>query len=159
MDKKKICQRLGEMTDFIHTLKTVSTDQWMKPIGEGKWSPLEIVAHLHFWDRYLIEERLPEIEPDGAGSLEIEDINLKASLWTRSGVSCEEVIEQFLEFRGQLLRFLEGMPDADWDRMVRIGNHTISLAEYILEAIDHDEHHREQLRECFMKNVEGGTIP
>ncbi|SFS80331.1 DinB family protein [Marininema halotolerans] len=160
MNTIKRCQQLGEMTYFIRSLATVSTDQWRKPIAEGKWSAIEVVAHLHFWDRYLVEYALPDdFTRETWSELTIENMNRKASIWACSGVSCHEVIKQFLTFREGLLRFLNRMPPEDWGRTLRMGKHTLTLAEYIQEAIDHDQHHRSQLEGCFSENLKGGFVP
>jgi hypothetical protein len=49
---------------WSQSLRTYSKKNFFKPVSHNKWSVAEIIAHLIFWDRYILREMLPQIKPN-----------------------------------------------------------------------------------------------
>lgn len=147
MSKEKLLRRFREMGEYVRSLEDMPEMFWWKPIAEGKWSPAEIVAHLVFWDRYLLDERLEQLQPGETvpASGEVENLNERASKWARSEASREEIISVFCEERAALVSRLETIPEPRWEVPFTIGARSLTLTEYIGGLADHDDHHRAQI--------------
>lgn len=55
-------QHLDAVQAFVDAASKVPPDRWMRPVGEGKWSPAEITEHL----KLVYETSLSEMK-DGIG--------------------------------------------------------------------------------------------
>ncbi|ASA22455.1 hypothetical protein [Paenibacillus donghaensis] len=45
----------------ISMLKEIDEHKLLDPIKEGKWSIREIVGHLYYWDKFILEQHVPSI--------------------------------------------------------------------------------------------------
>ncbi|MFA9555745.1 DinB family protein [Evansella sp. AB-rgal1] len=46
----------NNMVDYISRLKELPEDILCQPIKEGKWSIIQIVGHLYYWDKFNLEK-------------------------------------------------------------------------------------------------------
>lgn len=146
MSKEKLLGRFRAMGDDVRSLEEMPEKLWLKPIAAGKWSTAEVVAHLLFWDQYLIKERLEQLCPGETvpAPQGVEGLNDQASRWARLA-SQEEVLQTFCKVRDALVRRLEAIPESQWEEPFTIGSRSLTLAEYLGGLADHDDHHRTQI--------------
>jgi uncharacterized damage-inducible protein DinB len=143
---KKPIQGLCRWTQALGKIQADHAEEYFLPIAEGKWSKAAVIAHILFWDRFFLEERLPFMIKGEALSRvsgeDVEAMNRKAWEYSHSGVSLEELISEAIEQRDRLLHYLE---DKDLSKTFTIGGKTLSLEEYLWGEAEHDEHHIRQL--------------
>lgn len=128
---------------------------WSMPIGEGKWCPAEIVAHLMKWDEYLLPAVLPEALKIN-GRVEFPDhdqYNAASSAYARSGRSSAALLEEARHTRSKLVKELRKLTEEQFTKPITVNglthcpqtNTPYSLAYLIWEFIQHDGHHRKQI--------------
>jgi hypothetical protein len=143
---KQPIQGLAGWTQALEEIQADHAEDYFLPMAEGKWSKAAVIAHILFWDRFFLEERLPFMINGEAlsrvGGEDVEAMNRKAWEYAHSGVSLEELISEALEQRDKLVHYLE---DKDLSKTFTIGGKTLSLEEYVWSEAEHDEHHIRQL--------------
>lgn len=127
-------------------IQGLQPDAAVRPVGEGKWSPREIVLHLHYWDR----EMLPWVErawrhderpPHTKDQILAENGSFLGELghhdWDEARRLLQHSREQFLE----VLQSVPEEPAEMWSsehalgRLIRILSH-------------HDRHHAAVLKDA-----------
>jgi len=132
----------------IVELKTLSEVVFRIPIKEGKWSIREIIGHLFYWDKFILEKHLPHMN-DGARLIAFPDLdtyNQEAIQYISRFKNTAALIDEFKRTRQTLLKEIEKKDktiqftvDAD------IGIYTIE--RYMDIFADHDQHHLNQINE------------
>lgn len=128
---------------------------WHTPIGEGKWCPAEIVAHLMKWDEYLITTVLP-VASSINGQVEFPDhdsYNAVSSAYACSGISAAILLKEARKTRADLVQKLRDLTEQRFFQSITVNGHThcpqtntpYSLGYLIWEFIQHDSHHRKQV--------------
>ena len=120
----------------------MTEDQWRTPIAPGKWTIAEVIGHLIPWDAFVLEQRLPYFydgKPLPHGP-DVEQMNWRASEETKRRGK-EVTIALFVETRGKLVRALEDMPDAYWNREFSLSGKPMKLTEYMNGLVTHDRGH------------------
>lgn len=155
MDKQACIQAQQRMILWAESLMTMDPSQWLKPIHPGKWSTGEIVTHLWYWDQFLLEKRLPYIQPGAKlhKSDNTEGINEHASRFARSGVTQEQIIRKFIQGRRGIKGILSNIPGEDYRKSFFIGDTSLTLSRYLKGLIKHDHHHREQVEQFIKKSI------
>lgn len=115
------------------------------PINEGKWSIREIIAHLYYWDKFILEEMVPQME-QGATLSEFPDhdtYNEKAITQLKDH-SVEAIIELFVDTRKRLIESLMNIGD---DVRFTIGNEKreFTAESFTKMFVEHDVHHLKQI--------------
>jgi uncharacterized damage-inducible protein DinB len=122
-------------------VKGLSRDQLLaRPIA-GKWSTLEVIAHIADFEivgadriKRTIAEDQPTL-PDG-------DENLFATALAYHSRELEEELQVISSIRAQVTRILRTLKEDDF---ARIGVHSaagpLTLAQYIQRGINHITHH------------------
>jgi len=138
---------MHQYVDFLHTLQEVDGGLWTAPMGPGKWSMHDVVAHILGWDRNCLEKPLRRFRaglPTAfAETVDFEAFNRRAVACGR-GLSQAGLLREAIQVRGELIRQLDAIPDAAFSEAPGPG---LCLAQFLDELfVQHDRHHQEQLR-------------
>lgn len=96
---------------WVSSLENFDEKLYFTPIASGKWSVAEIICHISFWDRYIIEEMLPIMKKDAViTGIEFEPMNQRAAEYALSGFTSKELIQLQIETRSKLLSSLKKKP-------------------------------------------------
>ena len=145
MSKDVIMNDLSKYVDWVDSLQTLSVDQANTPYQEGKWSPKEILMHMAEWDRFTLEQRLPNMrESEKLEDVPWEPFNERAAKLANQH-TFEEVLALAKQHRQQLLERLEMIDEAEWTKTFNIGEHVLTIKEYFSDFVWHDTHHKEQI--------------
>ncbi|QKS72776.1 DinB family protein [Paenalkalicoccus suaedae] len=116
-----------------------------KPYQPGKWSTREIVGHMLYWDKYILEELVPQMT-EGAQMRDFpnHDTFNAAAIGALSGRSAAYILRTFVGTRRELASALAAV---DQDATFKIGKSTRAFtAEKIARIfVKHDEHHLKQI--------------
>ncbi|MEH7438794.1 DinB family protein [Neobacillus drentensis] len=145
-----VVSQFGTIIPLLEELKQVEDDRiFFSPISEGKWSSAAIVAHLYLWDQYIQNSRLPMMlagDTLPSGQVDVQAINIDAQNFAHSGISKNDLIDKFITNRKNLLDALE---KANLQTSFTIGETTLTLENYLLGMVEHDEHHMKQIKEAY----------
>ncbi|WP_130858681.1 DinB family protein [Gracilibacillus phocaeensis] len=150
----KLIQRFEACNDWVSELENWSDDAFFQPIQPGKWSTAEIISHITYWDRYLLEELIPQMKQDAKlTNPAFEVINQPAAAYALSGVSKTQLIHEQLETRRLLIAYLREKSEEDFFATFHLNGEEIdvysgnphSLFNYISGFIGHDNHHKQQI--------------
>jgi hypothetical protein len=113
-----------------------------EPMDEGKWSALEMIAHLHYWDIECLR-MVPQIKQGAVLTFTaIQPLNEEAAAYGRSQRP-EELVRQFVETRRELIDAIRSHPEPQVT--FTLDGETSDLTEFVRIFVHHDGHHREQL--------------
>ncbi|MFF3099720.1 DinB family protein [Viridibacillus arvi] len=150
--------KFEQAQNWVYSLKEYTEKDFFKPIENGKWSVAEIIAHLSFWDKYVLEAILPNMKQNtDIKSIDFQELNDQASNYALSGISVKSLIDQFVESRKRLVAELRTKSDAEFYVQFKINGDKIdpdsgapfSMYSYISSFIWHDNHHKKQIIEFF----------
>ncbi|PEL51880.1 DinB family protein [Bacillus wiedmannii] len=153
---QKVINQLEKFNTYIKELKEVSIDVLIEPVKIGKWSAIEIISHIQFWDRYLIETTIPMLrQGDEIQFPNHDNYNENAVLYVNNGKTTAEVINETINWRKKLLRVLSEVQDEIVNKPIVInGNYycpntgeRYTLLYLCQEFADHDLHHIHQINE------------
>ncbi|MFE8700110.1 DinB family protein [Cytobacillus sp. FJAT-54145] len=147
MNKEKIINEKSKLIDWVHSLEDISDDLWFKPFREGAWGTAEVISHFISWDKFVMENRLNYLLKDEAFpivSVDINEINLEAAKYARSGISKLELVQEFITIRKELISLLVQLPAARFEQPFP-GKESISLSDYFVGLIEHDVKHMEEI--------------
>lgn len=145
--KNEIIGHYQEYLHWVESLKSMDDRLWLEPIEPGKWSVGEIIAHLLFWNRFILEERFPFIKAGAqiASSVDGELKNSQASQYARSGISKDQLLAEWLETGSAFVGKLQEMPEELFSAEYRINQKPVTLSGYLAGMIEHDLHHQAQV--------------
>ncbi|MCZ0702799.1 hypothetical protein J2T56_003086 [Natronobacillus azotifigens] len=141
---------------WLENLNDVEETLFFKPVKEGKWSTAEIIAHIMFWDKYIMQEVIPQMH-EGAEVLTEEDfqvINEQAANYVKSSnKNKNQLIDECIVARGELMSFLKNKSEEDFFSRFTLNGETVdqytgyphTLFNYIACFVWHDNHHKEQV--------------
>lgn len=146
-DKTYVINHYKKSMDWISDLRSLSEEQWRKPIEPGKWSVAEVIGHLHPWDEFVLNHRIPfffvdERLPKGP---DVEKLNASAAKKSREQ-HMDRTITDFITSRSQLLQVLQQFTDEQWQQTFTIGQSEIIIVDYFIGLINHDLHHFSQIQ-------------
>lgn len=146
-EKSEIVAHHQNFITFIHSLKSIDENLLRKPIGEGKWSIIEIVGHFYPWDEFVLQQRIPylfsgEHLPKAPS---INELNSQSSLLARTE-AVEYTLEKCIHIRQELLSQLMQIPEDDWLIPIQINQSTLTFYEYLKGLMQHDQHHINQIK-------------
>ena len=137
---------LAGSPDAIGAHSEVDEQCWRERPGEGRWSALEVLAHLRDADRdvYLprLETMLRETRPS------IPDVDLLGAdrIASYAQLSPDAVLGEWRLLRARLVTRLAPLGPEDWSR---VGIHSVRgpfpLGEMVRGWVEHDLSHRRQL--------------
>ncbi|MDQ0217143.1 hypothetical protein ELQ35_08575 [Peribacillus cavernae] len=85
---------------WVESLQTYENEDFFQPISVGKWSISEIISHITFWDKYILQETIPKMKTNAEiNSIKFQELNDKASEYALSGSSFKILIEELIKSR------------------------------------------------------------
>ncbi|UJL46111.1 DinB family protein [Virgibacillus sp. NKC19-16] len=139
---------------YVNSLKTMEEPLFFEPIAEGKWSTVEIISHISFWDTYIRVETLPQMKSNAAiQSIDFDTLNNQAANYALSGVSQQHLLEKQLKARKQLVSALRKKKEEEFFATFSLNGAEVdqysgyphSIFNYIAGFIWHDNHHKQQI--------------
>lgn len=147
IEKSKILKHHQNFINFVEYLGNLDEQILRKPIDQGKWSVIEIVAHFYPWDEFVLHHRLPYLfknEPLPK-SPNAKDLNSESALSARIK-NIENTLTKCLCIRNKLYRQLSQIPEDKWLVELQISQSSLTLYEYLKGLMEHDIHHLEQIK-------------
>ncbi|MDP5273595.1 DinB family protein [Chengkuizengella axinellae] len=151
--KKDLLNELLQINSWALNLRKLDQETIYQPLAEHKWSIAEILSHLMLWDRYILHERIPLMVPNASlkSDVNVSEMNSKASEYTRSKVSFEEIINNLVDSRERIVSILEHKTEDELSSTFKINNNELNLISYFKGTVQHDEHHMQQIND-FLKS-------
>ena len=146
-EKLLIMKHQEGFINFIESLKKVDPDVLKRPIDEGKWSILEIVAHFIAWDEFIIEKRLPILFQTQSAFEQAPDeqfLNGRVPSLVETFASLD-IINRVMELRQFIYDQLDKIEEEKWLESIPFGHQTTSLHHYFDHQKDHDIGHIDQI--------------
>lgn len=156
-----LIEKFEQFNSWVNELEKVDEDLFFTPINEGKWTPAEIISHITYWDRYILEELMPQMSKDAKlESVAFDVINQPASEYALSGVTKTQLIQEQIEARNHLVEALKEKSEQEFfdtfvlngEEIDRYSGYPHSLFNYISAFVWHDNHHKEQIETFLNKN-------
>jgi uncharacterized damage-inducible protein DinB len=125
-------------------LKEIPESSLLKPIQEGKWSVRDIIGHLFYWDKYILDHLVPHIT-NNAILPPFPDINFhnqEAIKYIERYNSVISLIDAFSQTRKQVI---EKMLCIENNIKFTIGTGNFSKDSFITIFTEHDTHHMKQI--------------
>ncbi|MFJ5714490.1 DinB family protein [Neobacillus sp. NPDC093127] len=154
MKKEDIIKEKLALIDRLHSLKTLSDDLWFLPFREGSWGIADVISHFIAWDQFMIDNRISYLlknEPFPQMVIDVEEINRAASSYARSGITKNQLIDEFISVRNQLLTLINQL-DRERFAMPLPGKENMTLGDYFVGMIEHDEKHMVQIQSFINQN-------
>lgn len=148
MNKTQIIEKKLSLIDWCETLKGLSDDIWFAPFKEGSWGTADVIAHFISWDQFLLDYRVPYIirsEQFPAIKVDVEAINADSSCYARSGITKDNLINEFVSIRKQLAAQINSIPAERFQEQLTFSNSSTTLADYFTGLIEHDQRHKQQI--------------
>ncbi|WP_338551446.1 DinB family protein [Paenibacillus sp. KS-LC4] len=136
-----------ETTKEIAMLKEKEEYKMLDPIKEGKWSIREIIGHLYYWDKFILEQHIPFMA-QGANLIAFPDHDIhnnEGIQYISSFKSVVALIDEFVFTRSQLIEAIDSIKN-DIRFTIGSGKRQFTLESYIRIFSEHDIHHLEQIR-------------
>lgn len=149
---KKNYERFTEIIGQVEVLKNIERIKWNQPISDGKWSIREIMGHLYFWDKFILETMLPKIS-DGAHLPKFPDNNMynqKAIKYIEQYNQHESIINEFIQTRRELADGLNAIPN-EARFTITADSSIYSIDSFVRMFIEHDAHHLKQINSYLQK--------
>jgi hypothetical protein len=155
MKKEIILQEKMNLIEWSYTLKEITENLWFKSFREGAWGIADVISHFITWDKFLMENRIRYLllnEDFPKVSINVEEMNKEASIYARSGISKEELINEFVFNRKKLVSLLKNIPIEKFEQKCP-GKEHITLYDYFIGLIEHDLKHRKQIELHIKENT------
>ncbi|HDR7000751.1 DinB family protein [Bacillus cereus] len=155
MKKENILEEKLNIIEWCQTLKEVHDDIWFQSFKNGTWGIADVISHFIIWDDFVIKYRIPYFL--SAKSIpyiptDVEEMNNSATIYARSGISREELINQFSYTRKQLVDEIERIPVYNFNDDFQIGTKKVRLNHYFSSLIQHDLKHKEEIIRFLIHN-------
>ncbi|MFD2443328.1 DinB family protein [Bacillus sp. CGMCC 1.16607] len=147
MNLIEIKKHYESFQEWLQSLNKLDDTKWFEPIAEGKWSTAAIVAHLLFWDKYSLNERFPYFAQGAQLDRypNFQQVNDSAREYAHSGITKEQLIKEIIEVRQQYYQLIDQYDEESLSIAFSIGDHTLTIGEYFIDFIGHDQHHHKQI--------------
>ncbi|MBP3972234.1 DinB family protein [Bacillus sp. SM-B1] len=155
MKKENILEEKLNIIEWCQTLKEVPDDIWFQSFKIGSWGIADVISHFIIWDDFVMKYRIPYFL--SAQSIpyiptDVEEMNKSAIIYARSGISREELINQFSYTRKQLVDEIERIPAYNFNNDFQIGTKKVMLNHYFSSLIQHDLKHKEEINQFLIYN-------
>lgn len=137
----------GKIIEEITRFKELDESRFLEPISEGKWSVKEIIGHLFYWDKFILEKHFPSMD-QGAVLISFPDHdkhNSEAIQYISAFKTTGFLIDEFVEKRRQLIEMMSGIV-SDVIFTIGSGDRQFTVETYLKIFIDHDNHHLNQIK-------------
>ncbi len=114
-----------------------------------------MISHFIVWDTFLIMHRIPYfISGQSAPNvpIDVEEMNKGAIKYARSGISKEEILDQFSVTRKKLIDQIERIPTQYFYNDYQFGTKKVRLNHYFSSLIQHDLKHKEEIIQFLIHN-------
>ncbi|NOU73678.1 DinB family protein [Paenibacillus sp. LMG 31458] len=154
MDLRSTISEYEQFCKWTNILHQLSDEDWHSPIKEGKVSIAGIIAHLRNWDLHLMNVVIPSIrEGKGMEFPDFNSFNSKAYQYANSGISKDQLLQEFSSDRMKLIDTLKCMKSEELRLEVSANGVSncpktgtpYSLLYIIQEFTEHDDHHKKQI--------------
>ncbi|WP_445491704.1 DinB family protein [Niallia sp. 03133] len=148
MNKEAIINEKKSLIAWVLSLKNLSDSIWFQPFKKGAWGTADVIAHFISWDRFIIENRIKPLltgEAFPAVQVDVEATNQAASDYARLGIKKEDLIDEFISTREELILLLEKIPPEKFE-FPYPGNKKMTISAYFVGMIEHDEKHKKQIQ-------------
>ncbi|OFD42422.1 hypothetical protein BWGOE2_26920 [Bacillus mycoides] len=148
MEKERILEEKLSLIEWCQTLNGISEDIWFQPFKKGSWAIADVISHFIVWDEFLMKYRIlyfisvqsvPNVPTD------VEEMNKGAIKYARSGISKEELIDQFSFTRKQLVDQINQISARNFKDDYQFGTKRVRLNDYFSSLIQHDLKHKEEI--------------
>ncbi|MED3398017.1 DinB family protein [Bacillus wiedmannii] len=155
MKKENILEEKLNIIEWCQTLKEVPDDIWFQSFKNGSWGIADVISHFIIWDDFVMKYRIPyflSTQSVPRFPKDVEEMNKSAIIYARSGISREELINQFSYTRKQLVDEIERIPADNFYNDFQIGTKKVMLNHYFSSLIQHDLKHKEEIIQFLIHN-------
>ncbi|MGG0722370.1 DinB family protein [Bacillus mycoides] len=148
MEKERILEEKLSLIEWCQTLNGISEDIWFQPFKKGSWAIADVISHFIVWDEFLMKYRIPYfISGQSVPNVptDVEEMNKGAIKYARSGISKEELIDQFSFTRKQLVDQINQISARNFKDDYQFGTKRVRLNDYFSSLIQHDLKHKEEI--------------
>ncbi|EOP69380.1 hypothetical protein IIQ_01682 [Bacillus cereus VD118] len=148
MEKERILEEKLSLIEWCQTLNGISEDIWFQPFKKGSWAIADVISHFIIWDEFLMKYRIPYfISGQSVPNVptDVEEMNKGAIKYARSGISKEELIDQFSFTRKQLVDQINQVSARNFKDDYQFGTKRVRLNDYFSSLIQHDLKHKEEI--------------
>lgn len=132
--------------DKVSQLKEIHSSLLMEPVEEGKWSIRDIVAHLYYWDKFNLEEMVPEMSTGAVlPPFPDHDQHNQQAILSVTDYSPHFIIDLFINTRKELADNLSRL-GKDVKLTIGKGKRQFSGESFIKIFVKHDTHHLKQIQ-------------
>ncbi|WP_141522850.1 DinB family protein [Bacillus wiedmannii] len=155
MKKENVLEEKLNFIEWCQTLKRVPGDIWFQALKKGSWAIADVISHFIVWDVFLIKDRIPYfISGQSVPNvpIDVEEMNKGAIKYARSGISKEELLNQFSVTRKRLVDEIERIPTKYFYNVYQFGTKKVKLNHYFSSLIQHDLKHKEEIMQFLIYN-------
>lgn len=141
-------QRYQIFCTEILDLRKLNSLNLTTPIAQDKWSPIQIIGHILYWDIFTLEKMVPLMK-HGASLPAFPDHdqhNHEAMKYIERFENVNEIINEFVSTRNQLVKDCEKL-DRSITFTIEEEPGPYTLERYIKIFLDHDIYHLNQIME------------
>ncbi|RLQ96298.1 DinB family protein [Falsibacillus albus] len=150
MNKKQIIEKKSAIAQWSSSLKTISEENWYQSFREGSWGIADVISHFITWDEFIMKHRLDYLikdKPLPIFHVDVQAMNKEAMHFARSGIDKDDLIDEFVKVRKELVALIESIPEEKFNKVVWIGKREMTLSNYFEGLIEHDEKHKQEIDE------------
>ncbi|RGO21049.1 DinB family protein [Bacillus cereus] len=155
MKKENVLEEKLYLIEWCQTLQRVPDDIWFQALREGSWAIADVISHFIVWDVFLIKDRIPYFISEQSVPnvpIDVEEMNKGAIKYARSGISKEELLNQFSVTRKQLVDGIGRIPTQYFYNDYQFGTKKVKLNHYFSSLIQHDLKHKEEIMQFLIQN-------
>ncbi|HFJ9420334.1 hypothetical protein COK69_10155 [Bacillus cereus] len=155
MKKENVLEEKLYLIEWCQTLQRVPDDIWFQALREGSWAIADVISHFIVWDVFLIKDRIPYfISGQSVPNvpIDVEEMNKGAIKYARSGISKEELLNQFSVTRKQLVDGIGRIPTQYFYNDYQFGTKKVKLNHYFSSLIQHDLKHKKEIMQFLIQN-------
>lgn len=149
VNKEQLLDEFSGLMSFVESLSELGEQLWVTPLGEGKWTTRDVMAHILLWDEYFLEGMIAKIstgQPLTLKHIDFNEFNNHAIEFAKTK-SKQEIIELTKQYRAEIIRHLQSVPEEEYSKEFSDGDgHKITVEHYLKDFTSHDLHHINQIQ-------------
>jgi uncharacterized damage-inducible protein DinB len=149
---QKSIKNYDKTINEILKLTYLEESRLLKPIQEGKWSAREIIGHLYYWDKFILEQQAPHIV-NGSKLTPFPDHdshNQEAMTYISKFETIKSLIDEFTKTRKELIGIFSSK-DKDIKFLIGTGKRQFTIDSFLNIFTKHDAHHLKQIKDSLNK--------
>jgi uncharacterized damage-inducible protein DinB len=152
--KEQVLSKFSTYISYLQKLETMEDSIFDLPIKEGKWSIKEIICHIYRWDLHFFEQSIPAVLKERVINYpSYHDYNMDSEIYSKT-IEMKALLQDSIKLRKRLLHHLSEL-DVILYEPIKINGYTncprtntpYTLMNYIIELVEHDDHHVNQIEE------------